>query len=472
NMEDWTEKYRPKRLDEILGNQGAVSALRKYADTWESGKIPKKRAVILSGKPGVGKTSSALALANEYKWSVIELNASDARNANMIKKIATAGALHDTLDYSGFYQSSGGRRYKLIILDEADNLYEQVGEHRLESVDLSDRGGKKAIIETIQVTRQPIILIVNDYYSLIKGSGEALSNLCTVINFYEVSEGEIVNLLKRICQEENINADLRVLESIAARSKGDVRSAINDLQSLAINNRRIDIQNLDILGHRDRERYIFDALRDIFKRWSIPSNRGDIIPDIEPEIFLLWINENVPRVYQGEDLVKSYDNISKADIFFSRVYRRQYYNLWSYACELMTHGVSLSKTRNYGFVQYSSPVWTKELKLGKTTRERRKNISSKISRLCHASCRKTQDFILPMVSTLFQRDTKFACNIKKYLELSEEDIIYLLGDKYTYKLDEINKYCEEKNDEQLKIDDVDNEKKGYDVKNQPSLFDF
>jgi len=61
-MEDWTEKYRPESLDEIVGNERAVTELKRWADAWNHGN-PKKRAVILSGGPGTGKTSSALALA-------------------------------------------------------------------------------------------------------------------------------------------------------------------------------------------------------------------------------------------------------------------------------------------------------------------------------------------------------------------------------------------------------------------------
>ncbi len=56
-MGDWTEKYRPKSLDEVIGNERAIIELRKWANSWISGK-PKEKALILSGKPGTGKTSS------------------------------------------------------------------------------------------------------------------------------------------------------------------------------------------------------------------------------------------------------------------------------------------------------------------------------------------------------------------------------------------------------------------------------
>ena len=189
-MEDWTEKYRPKNLDNIIGNDKAINTLRIWANDWKEDKKHRKKAVILSGKPGTGKTSSALALANDFDWIAIELNASDVRNAEKIKKIATCGALNETFDDSGRFISSNTGGRKLIVLDEADNLYERA-EKTENGSDFSDKGGKKAIIDTIKITNQPIILIVNDYYSLIKGSGSVLKNICNVIQFYEVNSIQI-----------------------------------------------------------------------------------------------------------------------------------------------------------------------------------------------------------------------------------------------------------------------------------------
>ena len=331
-MEDWTEKYRPKTLHEIIGNERAITALRSWARQWNNQKPPKKRAVIISGKPGTGKTSSALALAYELGWTPIELNASDARNATMIKRVATSGAIHETFDSQGRFLSSkeGGR--KLIILDEADNLYEKAGKSDDES-DFSDRGGKKAILETIRLTSQPVILIVNDFYGLVKGGGEGFKTLCEIIHFYEVNAYQIVELLKRICREENITADGKLLQLVADRSKGDVRSAVNDLQSLCVDRKTVDLQSLDVLGYRDRDKIIFDALRDVFKTGSISESRRVLDGvDVEPETFLLWVAENLPREYRAvDDLAKGYDMVAKADVFFGRVYQRQYYGLWSYA---------------------------------------------------------------------------------------------------------------------------------------------
>ena len=84
HKQKWTEKYRPKSLKQVRGNDKAINTMRKWATAWEQG-APVKKGLILAGKPGTGKTSAAHALAIDYKWGVIESNASDARNAENIK---------------------------------------------------------------------------------------------------------------------------------------------------------------------------------------------------------------------------------------------------------------------------------------------------------------------------------------------------------------------------------------------------
>lgn len=474
-MEDWTEKYRPKHLHDIIGNERALTTLRAWAEKWDKGTIPSKRAVVLAGKPGTGKTSSALALANDFGWTVVELNASDARNEAVIKKIATAGAINETFDSFGNFNPSrdGGR--KLIILDEADNLYEKTES----GGELGDRGGKKAIIETVQQTKQPIILIVNDYYDLVKGGGEPLKQLTQLIQYYEVNTSQILELLKQICVEEEITADVKVLRTIADRSKGDVRSAVTDLQALGLNRKQLGIESLDALGYRDRETVVFDALREIFKAKSIQTSRdclGDV--DVPPETMLLWIDENLPREYlDTEDLARGYEAVSQADVFFGRVQRRQYYDLWSYACDLMSGGVSVAKTHNYGNMQYAFPVWMKQLKSLQTPRMTRDSVVKKLGRLTHASSRKTKEFFLPSFQTLFRNDARFACKMINTLDLSESEVKYLLGEKYLHRMKDILQCSEKTNENQGEIEiqetkDEGEQKEPKDDQKQPSIFDF
>lgn len=118
-----TERLRPQRPSEMLGNAGAIADLERWADAWEKGPGPPRfRAAMLVGPPGVGKTTAALALAHARGWTVVEMNASDARNEGSIEAVAGRASLSMTLGDSGVFRTSARGGRSLILLDEADCL--------------------------------------------------------------------------------------------------------------------------------------------------------------------------------------------------------------------------------------------------------------------------------------------------------------------------------------------------------------
>ncbi|MGB0651633.1 MAG: replication factor C large subunit [Thermoplasmatota archaeon] len=438
---DWTERHRPTSLKEIVGNGPAVRQLGEWAQSWVGG-IPKQRALILAGPPGVGKTSAALALAADMGWQVVELNASDARNATAIKRVATAGALHQTFNDDGSFHAVGtdaGR--KLIVLDEADNLTERLsGENAAGGSgsgdeDLSDRGGKAAILDTIRRTQQPIVLIVNDLYALQKGSGAALRTLAATVKFNRVNVRSIPKALDGVARKEGIKVDRDVLETIAARAGGDLRAAVRDLQSLAAGRGHVSSADLGSLGFRDATGTPFDLVKHVLKGHDMDAVRREARNvDITPEDIALWIDENIPKAYRHpRNLVAAYESLSRADVFLGRTRRRQYFGLWSYAGELATVGVQAARVveerpqRGGGFQPFGFPQYLMKMSRSRGRRQAQAALAGAIGKGTHASQRKVRDGTLQAVEALFASDPEFAAHRTHEWDLTDDQVAHLLG---------------------------------------------
>jgi len=182
---DLVEKYRPRTLSEVRGNHKALEELRKWALNWPS----DKSAALLYGRPGTGKTSAAVALANDMGWQLLELNASDKRTQGMITETAGEASKNASLLHAK----------KLILLDEIDNLH-----------GTSDRGGAKAVTELVKKTREPVILTANDLY----GVSSTLRRYCTQIPFLAIREESALKALLDIWYNEKREA-LRAREAVA-----------------------------------------------------------------------------------------------------------------------------------------------------------------------------------------------------------------------------------------------------------------
>jgi replication factor C large subunit len=435
NSIEWTEKYRPRTLAQVRGNDRALTEMRRWASVWEAG-IPTKKGLILVGKPGTGKTSAAYALASELNWGVIELNASDARNAENIKKVAYAGSINETFTATGEFVSvkSGGR--KIIILDEADNLFERVYRKEPQEKDMSDHGGKAAIIEMLRKTQQPVILIVNDLYELTRETGAPIKQLTEVVKFNKLRQPTVRLILKHICDSEGVKITSEALDELSRRADGDMRSAINDLQTIAESRNEIKFEHLKVIGERNVKSTIFDAIREIFKTTDPARARKAIWNlDESPEDIIHWLDENLPLEYRrAPDLARGFDILSKADIYLGKIRRRQYYRFWVYANDLMTSGIALAKQDRYhGWVNYQFPSWILHMSRTKQLRQLQKSVSRKVGQLCHTSQNVMAKDILPYFRQVFKADHEFAVKMSIDLDLSKEELGWLIEEKITSK---------------------------------------
>jgi len=417
--DDWTELYRPKSLKDVVGNPKAVKELKDWAISWESG-TPVKRVVVLIGSPGVGKTSAAMALANDFGWGMIEMNASDERSGEAIRRVALRGALSDTFTDTGEFLSHREGRKKLIILDEADNIFGR-----------EDHGGVPAIVELIVKTMHPVILIVNDFYALSRKSS-AIKDKTLQIKFSRIQTATVKGLLRRIAVDRGLQVPDRVLEIIANNSNGDLRAALRDLQAVGLGNDDIREEQAEVLDNRLTSKTNYELMAEVFHGNSPARARSLMIEAQEnPEHMTLWVEENLPIAYKdAEDLLKGFQMLSRADIFLGRVKRRQYYGFWSYATDLMSFGVSAAKQRPYReFVRYQFPSYLMKMSRSKGQRAIKQSVGLKLGSACHISIRGAQQDILPYFRTLYQRDKEFQLATTIELGFEQEEAAFLLDEK-------------------------------------------
>lgn len=306
---DWAEKYRPAHLDEVVGNSAVLRQMLEWARTWSREKKP----LILYGKPGTGKTSSAHALAHDMRWEIIELNASDQRTKAAIERVAGSGSTTASLT---------GAARKLIIIDEADNLH-----------GTADRGGARALVELIRGSRQPIILIANDLYAI---PGEIRSR-CDGVQFKALQARSIAPRLRYICAAERISCSEQALQHIAENARGDMRAAVNMLFASASGAGRLDESILP--SRKDERSTIFDLVRALYGK-TPPDSLLSMAYEVNetPDTLLQWIEANLTGIAHIGDLELAYSSLSRADEYLGFTYRQQYHILWRYATSLMVLG--------------------------------------------------------------------------------------------------------------------------------------
>jgi len=399
----WTFKYKPRTLTEVVGSEEAKQKIAEWIRAWDKG-VPKKRALFLYGPPGVGKTMSVEALANDLNMELVESNASDYRTAEAVKRFAGRASESATLF---------GRK-RIILFDELDGI-----------TGTADHGGVQVITEIVKETRCPLILTANNAYD---PRFSNLRNYCLLIEFKKASRSEVLKHLRRICLSEGIEAEEEALRFIAERTGGDVRSAVNDLQALAQGKKQLKYQDVSWLADRDRKDVIFNVLRAIlYARDSTGAKMAVDMADIDPDMLLEWIYENVPyHLRDPKELATAMDALSRADIYRGRVRSTQDWSLIRYFLDLMTAGVAASwSKKSSGWVPFRFPERIRSLSSGRADRAMLSAIGMKIRRRCHVSSSVAVKEVLPYIRIISENNSDMAAGLAKWLDLDEDMINYV-----------------------------------------------
>ncbi|KAL1204243.1 Replication factor C subunit 1 [Cardamine amara subsp. amara] len=347
----WTEKYRPKVPNEIVGNQSLVTQLHNWLSHWHDqnggtgskGKGKKvndsgaKKAVLLSGTPGIGKTTSAKLVSQMLGFQAVEVNASDSRgkadskiakgiggsNANTVKELVNNEAMAANMDRSKPPKT-------VLIMDEVDGM------------SAGDRGGVADLIASIKISKIPIICICNDRYSQ---KLKSLVNYCLPLNFRKPTKQQMAKRLMHVAKAEGLEINEIALEELAERVNGDIRLALNQLQYMSLSMSVIkydDIRQRLLSSAKDEDISPFTAVDKLFgynggklrmdERIDLSMSDPDLVPLIIQENYLNYRPSGKDEAKRMELLSRAAESIADGDIINVQIRRYRQWQLSLSCC--------------------------------------------------------------------------------------------------------------------------------------------
>ncbi|XP_057480701.1 replication factor C subunit 1-like [Actinidia eriantha] len=346
----WTEKYRPKVPNDLVGNQSLVKQLHDWLTHWDEqflstgskGKLKKhndssaKKAVLLSGSPGIGKTTSAKLVSQMLGFQTIEVNASDSRGkadakiekgiggstANSIKELVSNEALSVNMDRSKYPKA-------VLIMDEVDGM------------SAGDRGGVADLIASIKVSKIPIICICNDRYSQ---KLKSLVNYCLMLSFRKPTKQQMAKRLMQIANTEGLQVNEIALEELAERVNGDMRMALNQLQYMSLSMSVIkydDVRQRLLSSAKDEDISPFTAVDKLFgfnggklrmdERIDLSMSDPDLIPLLIQENYINYRPSSVGKDDNGMKrmslIARAAESIADGDIINVQIRRYRQWQL-------------------------------------------------------------------------------------------------------------------------------------------------
>ncbi|PSN56812.1 Replication factor C subunit 1 [Blattella germanica] len=341
NASLWVDKYKPTSVKQIIGQQGDrsnVKKLLKWLGNWHSNHSGKKKlvrpspwakddfgsffkAALLSGPPGVGKTTTAHLVCKELGFDVVEFNASDTRSKKLLNE--EVSELLSTKSLSGYFEGASGAKpteKHVLLMDEVDGMAGN-----------EDRGGVQELIQLIKHSRIPIICMCNDrHHPKIR----SLTNYCFDLQFSKPRVEQIRGAMLSICFKEGIKIAPEALNDIINGSNHDIRQVLHHLSMWSINDKQLSTEQIKEesekakkhikLGPWDTVKKVFSA--DAHKTMSI-SDKMDLFFN-DYSLGPLFVQENylgvqphkakgnrnnqLERIAQTAEILSSGDIVEKA----------------------------------------------------------------------------------------------------------------------------------------------------------------
>lgn len=297
----WSEKYRPSNISDMIGNEESRNAIIEWFVKWKKGTKP----LLLSGPPGIGKTTLAYLAAKQFGYDVIGLNASDVRNKSQIKEI-----LNPVL---GNVSVLGN---PMIFVDEVDGIHGR-----------GDYGGTSALVDVLKEPTVPIILAANDDTT---EKMKSIKKVTTTISFKKIPPRLLRMYLEYILKKEKVSLSPGSLFKVIDNSRGDIRSMINLTQSLIAGfNPETEI-SFEGIG-------IEDGVNAFFKAKSIEEARLLLYSmQIDPRQKIdAFYSSIITSDLDSSTFAKYLGIISDADILYGKILKTQNWRLLRYLNDIL-----------------------------------------------------------------------------------------------------------------------------------------
>lgn len=355
----WVDKYQPKKVEDIIGNKKQIETICNWLNVFNNPSLADSKfrnGLLISGPPGLGKTTTAHILLRLYGFDVIEFNASELRTSKLIsekldeilskKSIKTMMAnssktgiimdemdgienkkdctANDILHYINF--SKNQYEIQLKILKNRERRQKKSGESSTETpVNLEKRSKNY-----VWVNKNPIICISNSISKSISGLLKDVIH----VKFDLPTDDEIYYLLSLISNSENLNIPDTILRLLVPHCQSDFRRAIYILEYISSYFNNNPNPNIDIIlsniGYKDINIDLFTAVGNIYNTKNLSLNQAIInfeneinfIPFIVHENFLQFIDKNTHNNYSEklDTSIEYYDNLLTSQLFKKNIF--------------------------------------------------------------------------------------------------------------------------------------------------------
>jgi replication factor C large subunit len=375
----WSEKHRPKTVQEMMGNEDARLAALKWLDGWVSGSKP----LLLIGPPGSGKTTIVHALARQFDYHLVEMNASDTRNKDRLQAMLLP-ALENTANLFG--------KKIMLFLDEVDGISGR-----------EDTGGVDTLVDLMKEPTVPVIMAANTKTTKIKD----LAKACKTVEFSPVPPRLLMLFLDHVLQSEGVKLGPGDRISIVNNSRGDIRSMLNSVQSRAAgyatisNKDMIDIEIADAINSYFNASSLEQATQFIAKAdASYPDPRYGGSPEERRKDMLAALFSSIISSHVGhDDLASMLDVLSKADMMVGRANAKREWHLLKYVSSIIASGLyEKSRQKGIKYSQYAMP-WPVMGPIFARSQSTRK-ILSELAPALHTSKSSAGSFALPYLIRL------------------------------------------------------------------------